>query len=408
MRGILATAQRGYISLSIGMIGLVSAAAIASPLVVRAATLLNETETTDPFRSAGTLDAAEHGVWRIANDAAFLSGMTGNPPSALYTLVFPEGTASITVTQSSSVPPGNGLNVYISVAPDKIQPNTPTTVTYTVTVINNSATTRSISQVEADPVGSFSPGYVNGSTSGFTTVNPVYGSSRWRWTISPAVTVNGFGTVATMTWQMTANESQGDYDVDGAASFVGIGAITAHTTASLRAATMNDITVSTIVSPTTVTASSSTPVTYTVTISNSATSTRTIDWLKHYTTREFDHVSGSTSGFTTGNPSRSSDGNDRYEWLWDVNVAIPAQQSRQLTFQMTGNLTPGTFYAESKMRAVEDPEATGQQATATSGNTAPILAVRTYQITAVLNGKQVTLKANLTGGGVVVASWNEQ
>jgi hypothetical protein len=59
------------------------------------------------------------------------------------------------------------------------------------------------------------------------------------------------------------------------------------------------------------------------------------------------------------------------------------------------------------MRAEEDGEANGQEATATTGNTAPILAVRSYTITAIINGQEVDVTASLDSTGISVTSWLE-
>ena len=403
-------AQRGYMSLTFGMIGLVMCGAIASPLVVRAATALRAQETSSPVGDTGVdgaISAAEHALWRIGNDTAFLESMTGEPPGMVYTLDLPEGTATITVTQSSEAPAGDGLSVFLTVTPSLIPPDTATTVAYTLRVVNDGSSAQSIDRVEADPQ-SFSPTYTTNSTTGFTTVNPVYTAGKWRWTITPSVSVPGFGGEISMSWRMTINEHEGDYFIGGSARFVNIGTIKAPMTSSVRVASMNDIQVSTVVDPALVSSGDGLTFTYTVTVTNNATSTRTIDWLKHYTTKNFDHETGSTTGFTTANPSRNSDGNGRWEYTWNVSVPITAQQSTQLSFDMTADLLPGTYYAESKMRAEEDNQANGQEATATSGNTAPILAVRSYTITAVLNGHEVDVSAILDSSGVTVTAWSEQ
>lgn len=409
MGRLASAAQRGYTSLAFGMIGLVMCGAIAAPLVARAATALRAQETSSPIGSSsgGAISAAEHALWRIGNDSAFLEGMTGVPPSTVYTLELPEGTATITVTQSSVAPEGDGLSVFLTVTPSLIAPDTATTVTYTVRVVNDGSSAQSIDRVEADPQ-SFSPDYITNSTSGFTTENPAYTAGKWRWTITPAVSVPGFGGEASMSWQMEIDEGEGDYFVGGSARFVDIGTVSAPMTSSVRVATMGDIQVSTAVDPALVSAGDGLTFTYTVTVTNNATSTRTINWLKHYTTTDFDHETGSTTGFTTADPSRNSDGNGRWEYTWDVSVPIAAQDSTQLSFDMSADLVPGTFYAESKMRAEEDTQSNGQEATATSGNTAPVLAVRTYTITVVLNGKEVDVTASLDSTGVSVTSWSEQ
>ncbi|MBI4307132.1 MAG: hypothetical protein HY678_12510 [Chloroflexi bacterium] len=408
MRWLTRASQGGYLSLTIGMLGLVMCGAIAAPLVARAATALRAQETSSPVGSelSGVISAAEHGLWRIENDTAFLSGMTGSPPSSTYTLDLPEGTATITVTQSSDPPGGDGLNLYLTVTPNLVQPNTATTVTYTIRAVNNSSSAQSIDRVEADPQ-SFNPTYVANSTTGFTTAEPTYTAGAWRWNVVPAVLVPPFASEVSMSWQMQINQNEGDYFVAGSARFVNVGTVTAPMTSSVRVASMNDIDVGTTVTPPLVSAGNNLEFEYTITITNNAISTRTIDWVKHYTGTEFNHLVGSTSGFTTADPQRNSDGNGRWEYSWNVSVPIPSGQSRQLVFDMNANLVPGTYYAESKMRAEEDTQANGQEATATSGNTAPVLAVRIYRITAVLGGREVTVDASLDNLGVTITSWTE-
>jgi hypothetical protein len=401
-------AQRGYTSLAFGMIGLVMCGAVAAPLVARAATALRAQETSSPIKGGlnGAISAAEHALWRIAHDAAFVEGMTGEPPSAVYTLNLPEGTATITVTQSSEAPEGDGLSAQLTVTPWLIPPDTATTVAYTLRVVNDGTVARSIDRAEADPK-SFSPAYQTGSTTGFTTSDPTYESGKWRWSIVPAVSVAPLGGEVSMSWQMEIDEGEGDYFVEGSARIIDVGTVKAPLTSSVRVASMSDIEIFTVVDPPLVSAGDGLEFEFVVTVTNNATSTRTIDYLKHYTATDFDHNTGSTTGFTTQDPQRNSN-NGRHEWTWDVSVPIPAQQSTQLTFSMIADLVPGIYWAVTEMRAEEDTQANGQEATATTGHTAPVEAVRTYTISAVLGGHRVDVTASLDSSGVAVKSWLEQ
>jgi hypothetical protein len=111
---------------------------------------------------------------------------------------------------------------------------------------------------------------------------------------------------------------------------------------------------------------------------------------------------------TTSDPGRNHDViNDRWEWTWDVaGTPLPASGQVTLTFRMSAVLRPGTHFAVSAANTEEDSPG-GQLVTAGTGNTAPIVAVRIYDVHVEFNGKQIDIEALLTADGLDTLSWTE-
>jgi hypothetical protein len=406
---MLAATQRGFMSLGIGMVGLVMCGVVAAPVMVRAATALRAQETTSPTGDdRAAISAAEHGLWRVENDAAFLDGLTGDPPSDSYTLDLPTGQAEVTVTQSSAAPAGSGIDVFLSFSPNLIPPSTPTQVTFTLRVINNSNSAASIDRVEATAL-LFAPTYVNGSTTGFTTADPTYvGFGKWRWTVAPAASVPPFGGETSMSWRMTLNVPEGMYWTLASARLVGIGTEYAPLSSYIRAASMQTVAIDTEVTPSVVTAGSMRTYTYTIEVINNGSTTSTIDWLRHYTKDDFDYQISSTTGFTTADPTVSWDWiNGRNEHYWNVSVPIPAGQSAILTMSVEADVPPGTYYAQTAVRVEEDSQSSGWESTAETGDAAPIEVIRAYEVVATIGNGSVSATITLDSSGVRVASWEE-
>ncbi len=80
----------GYVVLTLAMIGLFSGAAIAVPVLNRATTGLASHEATGPAESIGAVSAAEHALWELENNPAFIDNMVGAVPTTRYELELPE------------------------------------------------------------------------------------------------------------------------------------------------------------------------------------------------------------------------------------------------------------------------------------------------------------------------------
>ena len=199
------------------------------------------------------------------------------------------------------------------------------------------------------------------------------------------------------------------YWVRGTVRVDNIGNVDAPLSGSLRVTEVNDLSVSTIVTPTEVVAGSSQTYTFTIDITNNGASDYTPEFVKHWTSTLFDHDSGTTTGISTGDPGRNHDViNNRWEWTWNISsVTISPSSTVSLSFDMTATLLPNTYFASSGVRVEEDDNANGQETTAATGDTAPITVVRSFTITAVHNGKTVTAVANVTASGVEIVSWVE-
>lgn len=399
--------QRGIAALTIALISLFGTVILGGPMLARISLGLQSPEEYSPLAMNDTASAAEHALWLIEHDPDFLSSMAGSPPSAAYTLDFPEGTATITVTASSDAPVGDGLSAALAVEPGNILPDTPSLVTFTMTVVNDDTVEHQISRVEADPKV-FGPQYIPGSTSGFTDIDPTYTAGRWRWDLLPYATVGPFGGEATISWLMEVDEGEGNYWTAGSARVEGVGAISAPLTANVRVANLGDLDIQVTVAPDQVTAGSEQSFDYTLVVTNSGTDPLTLEWIKQFSSTDLDYEVGSTSGVTTADPHRNHDIiNARWVHTWDVEPTPfdPGTQAA-LTFRARGTLLPGTYFAAGSAKVVEDL-AGGLDSSVSSGETAPIVVRRAYDIHVELNGHTVDLETVLGAEGVEVLAWVE-
>ena len=398
--------QRGFSILALALIGLLSSSAIAVPLLNRASNSLNSIDVSAVGASSARA-AAEHALWRLQYDSTVHDEFTGTPPTTTYELVFPDGTATITIV-GIEPPLDFGLAASTVVTPKEVLPNTPTVLTYTMTISNDDTIPHDIVRVDADPQGSYGPQYVTSSTTGLTTDDPSLVGQKWRWTLATPVTVAPFGGTAQISWQMIIDEGEGNYWMGGAVRFDGVGDIDAPVSANVIAAIPSDIVVSTIVTPGIVESGDFETYTFTITVDNTSVNDYVLTDIKHFTTRDFDFVTGSSTGPTLLDPNRNHDViNDRWEWTWGIEpTALDALTQVVLEFQMTATLTPGTFFSESAV-ITDDENVNGQEVTAGSGAAAPILAVRIYEVTVVFNGQTISIEALLNADGVSPVSWVE-
>lgn len=403
-----AKGQRGFSTLTLALIGLLAGSSLAVPAMQLAGGTL--ASSVGPSASIDARSAAEHALWRLRYDPTVHDEMTGSPPETAYILGFPNGNASVTIEASSDPPPDNGLTASLSVTPSSVPEETATTVTYTLTLTNDDVESQDITRFVADPRGSYSPSYLAGTTTGATTQNPVWQSGEWRWDLITPVVIDGFGGTASISWNMSVDEDDGQYWMQGTVRVDSVGNVDAPLSGSIRATEVNDLSVSTIVTPTEVVAGSLQVHTFTIEVTNNGSSDYTPEFIKHWTSKLFEHDSGTTTGMSTGDPSRNTDsmGNNRWEWTWNISgVTIAPSATATLTFDMSATLLPNTYFATSGIRVEEDENANGQETTASTGDAAPITVVRSFTITAIHNGKTVTLIANVTASGVDIVSWAE-
>jgi hypothetical protein len=399
--------QRGFSTLTLALIGLLAGTSLAVPAMQLAAGALAGSH--GPEASIDARSAAEHALWRLRFDPTVHTEMTGSPPATDYILGFPSGNANINIEASSDPPANNGVSASLSVTPSNVPEETPTTVTYTLTFTNNDTEPHDVTRFEANPSGSFSPIYQTGTTTGATTTDPTWQSGEWRWELITPVTVAGFGGTTAISWQMTVDEDDGQYWIRGTVRVDGMGNVDAPLSGSVRASGSNDLEVITTVTPNEIVAGALQTFSYDIAITNNGAVTYTPEFVKHWTSTYFDHVSASTAGIASTDPSRNHDViNNRWEWTWNISgVTIAPSATVNLTFDMTATLLPSTYFSTSGIRVEEDENANGQETTASTGDSAPITVVRSYTITAVHNGKTVTVVANVTASGVEVISWVE-
>ena len=399
--------QRGAAMLAMALIALLVGTSLATPAVQLVVNTFGGTAGVSA--SIDARSAAEHALWRLRYDPLVHDEMLGSPPETDYILGFATGDAYVNISASSDPPADNGLTASLSVTPNTIPDDTATTVTYTLTLTNDDATTHDVTRFEANPSGSFNPTYLTGTTTGATTQNPIYQSGEWRWELVTPITVNGFGGTASISWQMSVNEGDGQYWVRGTVRVENIGNVDASLSGSIRATSTNDLAITTVVTPNEIIAGSTQTYSFTIEVTNNGTSDYTPEFIKHWSSTLFDHDTGTSTGMSIADPSRNHDViNNRWEWSWNVNgVTIVPTATASLSFDMTATLLPNTYFATSGVRVEEDVNANGQETTASTGDTAPITVVRSFTITATQNGVTVTIVANVTASGVEVISWVE-
>ena len=406
VRAGAARGQRGFATLTLALVALFGSVILAGPMLGRISLGLRTPDEYSPLALADVASAGEHALWRLENDPDFLDSLAGSPPSAQYVLVLPSGTSTITVTASSDEPTDDGLSAALDVEPSIIPPDTPTTVTFTMTVVNDDTVEHEISRVEADPKV-FSPQYILGSTSGFTDIDPTYTAGRWRWDLLPYATVGPFGGEVAMSWLMEVNESEGTYWTDGNVRVEGVGTVNAPYTASVRATDLGDLDIGVAVAPDQVSAGSEELFDYSIVVTNSGAEALTLEWIKLSTSRDLDYEIGSTSGITTADPHRNHDIiNDRWVHTWDVDpTPLGAGGQATLTCTMRGTFLPGTYFSVGSVKVLEDLGG-GHGSTVSSGESAPIQVRRAYDIHVELDGHVLDIET-LLAGGVVVLSWVE-
>ena len=399
-------AQGGSAILALAVAGLIGTTLLALPFLARATNDFQVGASTAPSVCNPAAAAAEHGLWRIENDPVFLASMTGTPPTAIYTLSLTAGDATVNVTSESVAAEAEGISAFLTVTPNSIIENTPTTVSYTLLVINNDNEEHVITRAEADP-RAHSPVHLTGTTTGMTTADPIFTAGRWRWFLAPGVTIAPFGGQATLEWQATFDEGAGNYWTGASIRVENVGSVSAPMSAAIRVDdATSDVDIVTSVTPSQVSAGSPETFTYTLTATNNGVDTLTAEWFEHAVSRDLDYDPGSTSGISAADPQISHDViNDRSVHRWGVNptTMLPGVPIT-LSFTLSGALLPGTIFAVSSMRTVEDTGPSNQP-TVNTGETAPITAVRAFHINATINGCTVDIDATLGSTGIEVISW---
>ncbi len=122
----------------------------------------------------------EHALWRLRYEPGFAASLTGDPPTAHYSIDLNGTPTGVTVTsvftETPPVPPGGDesqsgrITVNKTADPSTIPPLQTTVVTYTL-LVENVGTSR----VHLEKIGDNLPQsfhYLDGTSSGFTTVNP--------------------------------------------------------------------------------------------------------------------------------------------------------------------------------------------------------------------------------------------
>ncbi|MFW6195465.1 MAG: hypothetical protein ACOC5M_02975 [Chloroflexota bacterium] len=397
--------QRGYAALTLALIAMVASAALAGPLLMRASGALRGGETTSPLNGSGAVSAAEHGLWRIQNDAEFLDSMSGDPPSASYTRDFASSTAEVTVTGSASEIENSGVTARMTPSPGAVPEETPTDVTYTFTVRNDDDQAHYLSQVEVKPQ-SFSPDYVDGSTTGITTDDPNIKGTKWRWEIFPSVEVPAHGGEVSMSFDVTVDEEPDTYWTASAARFDSINKVDAPL-AAVKASELVSVEIDSSVEPAVVSAGAEGTFEYTVEVTNTGDEDLSLEEIVHTVTTDLDYVDGSTDGLVTEDPHINHDQiNDRWEMTWDLHsVTLEPDTAASTTFSVSSALLPGIEYSVSSVLVDEDDEATGHEFTASTGEAAPIIAQRVFELEATHAGNTVLITAALTSTGISVRSW---
>lgn len=396
--------QQGATILPLALAGLLGSSVVAVPLLNRALTSLDATQNSSSVQSISAEAAAWYAMWRLEHDPTIHAEFAGSPPTT--TFIF-RG-AEITVV-GVEPPDNSGIILSMTASPNMALPETPTVVTYTMIIKNDDDVAHDILRVVADPASAFNPVYVPGSTSGLTSVEPTSTGAKHIWTPNSPVTLAPFGAETTLTWQMTIDEDEGNYWMDGSVRIDGVGDIEGLTEANVLVTAENDLVITAEVTPVQVEAGVTEQFDYTITIENHGVSTQTLEIVKFWATKDLEVLGGSISGFTNVDPTRNSDfkNNDRWEWTWS-GLSIPIVPGTPLVMNGTaeGALSPGTWFSETAVITTES-QANGQEVAATTSASAPIKAVRVYDIGVDFLGTHLDVEALLDETGVEALSWVE-
>jgi len=186
------------------------------------------------FTSYSSAEAgAQHGLWRLQNEAGFADSITQASPSANYNLTLNGATVPVTITEIFPTPtptptpgptPDPALRIVIakSVSPNAVMADIPATFTYAIEVTNVGTSNVKLKSLDDTLPAGFS--YVPGSSSGFTTADPIItmvgGREELLWDFGTPRPGIGGGSAATQVFQATANPSLGVYYNDAVADAV--------------------------------------------------------------------------------------------------------------------------------------------------------------------------------------------
>ena len=372
----IALGERGGVAL----VMLLSFMVLAVPIALasaQTASQLSRSSRVHEKNLSGSYDAAsgvEAVLWQVANEPGFDDGLDSGNPSAGTS--FPLNGDSIQTNVTKIFSPdtlvGQGLVVSKTVSPTTAPADTLTTYTYTITFKNEGTDTVSLEKI-VDYLPPFLS-YVPFSTSGVTTVEPTVSTTgselscgtlpyTLEWSLFP-IPVEPFQEV-TLTFQASGTLPDGTYYNQARATYEpwwDIGAdveiytpYTAEVVAGTGTAICGfyaDIIVDKSVSPSTAEFGVPTEFTYTITVENtSASDELPLQTIEDLLPPGFTYVTGSTTGFTTGNPALTLDP-DLQRWLlvWGGGAeatelaTVPASSTVSMQFRALGTLEPGLNY----------------------------------------------------------------
>jgi len=200
---------------------------IPALLFMSTASLASQNAAAQTKENYSADGGVEHALWRLRYEPGFATSLTGDPPTASYSIDLNGAQTDVTVTsvftETPQVPPGGGgpqsgrITVNKTVNPPSIPPLQRSVVTYTIIVQNIGTSTVHLEKIGDNLPQSFH--YLDGTSSGFTTVNPtitiVDGNEVLEWAFStplPSVPKNQTGT---QTFQAEATPEWGLYYNEG-------------------------------------------------------------------------------------------------------------------------------------------------------------------------------------------------
>jgi hypothetical protein len=431
--------QGGYVVIALAAIGLFGGIAAAAPVLNRAVGSLKANDAS-PSNEGGARAAAEHAMWRLKNDYALWSGMTGEPPTTGYTFtVAGSGEDAQIDIIALSAPPGNPFTVELTSTPDIVSGGG--TVTYTLTVTNNGVEAHQLERITAYTIG-WAPEIVNNSSSinGQAINNPsrttstscfvlVQTDCKYTWSLVTPVSISPFGGELLMTWQARVWQFSGTHILPVTVDIVNEGTFPAIEAARVTVGSDSGLTVEEFVTPNERSAGVNTVYDYTVRVSNNGDEDLTLEWIRHWSTPQLIYKEGTAefNGNPIGDPEEtkggffyqlavflyellSYDSRDRYQWYVPTTVITPGEHV-DLTFQMEGGLTPGIYYSRGSALVEEAPGGNFlgllELSTTSSGETAQITISQGFTITAVHDGQTVIVSGYIMPDGIDILSWKE-
>lgn len=215
--------EKGHVLLLVLITMFLGTVLVSSSLSLVSTSVASSDSPAASFTNYSSAEAgAQHGLWRIQNEAGFADSLTEINPSSNYSFMLNGVTVPITVTEIFPNPtptptpgptpdPADRITIAKNISPNAIMAGTSGAFTYTIEITNIGQ-----SNVKLEYIGDTLPlgfSYIPGSSTGFTTDDPtitiVSGQEELLWAFGPPRPGIQAGNIASQVFQATANPAAG-------------------------------------------------------------------------------------------------------------------------------------------------------------------------------------------------------